>query len=99
MNFSLLTTALGRLRLVGFLEGCSFLVLLGIAMPLKYLAGQPAAVRQVGTAHGVLFVLYVLLVLQNALESRWPLRKTLLALVASFLPLGPFWADRHLFRE
>ncbi|UYZ64556.1 DUF3817 domain-containing protein [Hymenobacter weizhouensis] len=98
MNSSLLTTALGRLRVIGFLEGWSFLILLLIAMPLKYLAGQPAAVRHVGMAHGLLFVLYVLLVLQNALEHRWSLRKTLLALLASFIPLGTFWADRHLFR-
>ncbi len=99
MDSSLLTTPLGRLRVVAFLEGCSFLLLLGVAMPLKYLAGQPEPVRQVGMAHGILFVLYVLLVIQNALESRWSVRKVLLALVASFLPLGTFWADRHLFRS
>lgn len=98
MNLSLLTTPLGRLRVVAFLEGVSFLVLLLVAMPLKYLAGQPAAVRQVGMVHGILFVLYVLLVLQNALESRWPLRKAGLALLASLVPLGTFWADKRLFR-
>ena len=48
-------TSLGRLRVVGFWEGISFLVLLGIAMPLKYLAGWPDAVRVVGMAHGVFF--------------------------------------------
>ena len=99
MNHSLLTTPLDRLRVVAFLEGVSFLVLLFVAMPLKYLAGQPEAVRQVGAAHGVLFVLYVLLVTQNALKSRWPLRKVLLALLASLVPLGTFWADKRLFRE
>lgn len=98
MKASLLTTALGRLRVVGFLEGWSFLVLLLIAMPLKYLAGQPLAVRYVGMAHGLLFVLYVLLVLQNALENRWSWRKTALALLASLVPLGTFWADRKLFQ-
>ena len=98
MNSSLLSTSLGRLRVVGFLEGWSFLILLLVAMPLKYLANQPQAVRYVGMAHGLLFVAYVALVLQNALESRWPLRKTLLALLASFIPLGPFWAERRLFR-
>jgi len=97
MNSSLLTTALGRLRVVAFLEGCSFLLLLGVAMPLKYLAGQPEPVRQVGTAHGILFVLYVLLLLQNALENRWSWRKVMLGLIASIIPLGTFWADRHLF--
>ena len=93
----LLLTSLGRLRLIGFLEGVSLLVLLGIAMPLKYLAGQPAAVRYVGMAHGVLFVVYVLLVIQVAIGHRWSFGKTALALVASIFPFGTFWADRRLF--
>ncbi|GAB3305383.1 hypothetical protein GCM10027348_34920 [Hymenobacter tenuis] len=99
MLSSLLRTSFGRLRAVGFLEGISFLVLLGIAMPLKYLAGQPEAVRIVGMAHGVLFVLYVLLVLQVAIEHSWSWRKALLALVVSVVPFGTFWADKRLFRE
>ncbi|GAB2791065.1 integral membrane protein [Hymenobacter luteus] len=99
MLSSLLRTSLGRLRVVGFLEGISFLVLLGIAMPLKYLLGQPEAVRMVGMAHGLLFVAYVLLVLQVSLERSWSWRKALLALAASLVPLGTFWADKKLFRE
>ena len=92
-----LLTGLGRLRLVAILEGVSFLVLLLIAMPLKYLAGQPQAVRHVGMAHGVLFVVYVLLVIQVAIERRWSFGKTALALGASVFPFGTFWADRRLF--
>ncbi|UOQ54830.1 DUF3817 domain-containing protein [Hymenobacter cellulosivorans] len=92
-------TPLGRLRVVGFLEGVSFLVLLGIAMPLKYLAGQPEAVKAVGMAHGVLFVLYVLLVLQVSILHSWSWGKALLALVVSFLPFGTFWAEKKLFQE
>ncbi|GAA4005255.1 DUF3817 domain-containing protein [Hymenobacter fastidiosus] len=98
MLASLLRTSLGRLRVVGFLEGVSFLVLLGIAMPLKYLAGQPDAVRVVGMAHGVLFVLYVLLVIQVSLELSWSWRKALLALVVSVVPFGTFWAEKKLFQ-
>lgn len=92
-------TPLGRLRVVGFLEGVSFLVLLGIAMPLKYLAGQPEAVKAVGMAHGVLFVLYVLLVLQVSILRSWSWGKALLALVVSFIPFGTFWAEKRLFQE
>jgi integral membrane protein len=98
MLSSLLRTSLGRLRAVGFLEGISFLLLLGIAMPLKYLAHEPAAVRIVGMAHGVLFVLYVLLVLQVSLEHSWSWRKALLALVVSVVPFGTFWAEKRLFK-
>ena len=92
-----LQTALGRLRLVGYLEGVSFLVLLLIAMPLKYLAHQPAAVRLVGMAHGLLFLLYVFLLIQNTIEHSWTWRKATLAFLASLVPLGTFWADRRLF--
>jgi integral membrane protein len=93
-----LFTGLGRLRLVALLEGLSFLVLLLIAMPLKYLAGQPLAVRQVGMAHGVLFVLYVLLLLQQGIARSWSFRQMALGLVASVVPLGTFWADKKLFK-
>jgi integral membrane protein len=96
MNF--LLTALGRLRLVSILEGLSLLVLLGIAMPLKYLAHLPEAVRIVGLIHGVLFVSYVLLLAQNAIEQRWPFRKAGLALLLSVVPFGAFYAERRLFQ-
>ena len=93
-----LLTGLGRLRLVAFLEGISFLVLLLIAMPLKYLAGQPQAVKQVGMVHGLLFVLYLFLLLQQGLERRWSVGKLGLGFLASLVPLGTFWADKKLFR-
>ena len=95
---SWLKSTVGRLRVAGFLEGISFLALLGIAMPLKYLAGRPEAVRVVGMAHGVLFILYVVLVLLARREQRWPLRTTAWLLVAAFLPFGPFLADARLLR-
>lgn len=93
-----LLTSLGRLRLVSILEGLSLLGLLGIAMPLKYVLHQPAAVRLVGLLHGVLFVSYVLLLAQNAIEQRWPLRKVGLGLLLSVVPFGAFYAERRLFQ-
>ncbi|GAA3966903.1 DUF3817 domain-containing protein [Hymenobacter antarcticus] len=96
MNF--ISTALGRLRLIAILEGVSLLVLLLIAMPLKYLAGQPGAVRVVGMAHGVFFVLYVLLLIQQGIARRWSWRTMALGFVASLVPLGTFWADKKLFQ-
>ena len=94
-----LSTVLGRLRLVGFLEGLSFLLLLGVAMPLKYLAGEPSAVRVVGMAHGVLFLAYLAAILQAQVEYGWSWRKSALLVIASLLPFGPFVADRKLLRE
>ncbi|QKG51415.1 DUF3817 domain-containing protein [Hymenobacter sp. BRD67] len=84
-----LNTSLGRLRGISILEGLSLLVLLGIAMPLKYLAGQPEAVRIVGMAHGIFFISYVLLLVQNTIEQGWSVGKAALGLVLSVLPFGP----------
>ena len=94
----LLKTSLGRLRIIGFAEGVSYLILLGIAMPLKYLYQLPQAVRVTGMIHGLLFVLYVLYVIIVAIELRWSFRKIILAFLASLISFGTFWADVRLFR-
>jgi integral membrane protein len=99
MVSELIKSALGRLRIIAFLEGISFLVLLGIAMPLKYLAGVPQAVRVVGMAHGVLFVLFVLLLIQVAIEKSWSFKKSALSFVSSLVPFGTFYADARWFRN
>jgi len=95
----MLKTPLGRLRFIGWWEGVSFLLLLGVAMPLKYLAGEPAAVRVVGMAHGILFMLYVLAALQAAVEHHWTWKRTAIVLVASVLPAGPFVIDAKILRQ
>ncbi|RYF74885.1 MAG: DUF3817 domain-containing protein [Cytophagaceae bacterium] len=88
-----------RLRLVGFAEGLSFLILVFIAVPLKRIGGHPEAVQVVGPIHGLLFVMYVLTVIQAKTEYNWPLGKTLLALLASVIPGGTFYADHKIFRN
>ena len=95
----MLRTTLGRLRLVSLAEGVSFLVLLGIAMPLKYFAGMPGAVRVVGLLHGILFVLFVLAVFEAVGSLRWGARQVALALLASLVPFGTLLLDRRLRRE
>jgi integral membrane protein len=94
-----LATPLGRLRLIGNLEGWSFVVLLFIAMPLKYLADQPEAVRIVGMAHGILFVGAVIAVAHAHFAYRWRWQRSLLLVGAMLLPFGPFIADRKLLRR
>lgn len=89
-------TPLDRFRIIAFLEGLSYLILLGIAMPLKYMADMPLAVKYVGWAHGVLFVLYMVTLAHAAREHRWSLLKVALAFVASLVPFGTFWLDRRL---
>lgn len=93
------TSALRSFRLVAFLEGLSFVVLLFIAMPLKYYAGLPLAVRVVGIVHGVLFIGFVITLLRAATVHRWPVSRSLVAFVASLLPLGTFVFDRSLRAE
>ena len=94
-----MSTPLGRLRTIGFLEGTSFLVLLGIAMPLKKFAGIPEAVTIVGWIHGLLFMLFVAAVFQVSVARKWPVKRILAALAASVIPFGPFVLDGWLRRE
>jgi integral membrane protein len=92
-------TALRQLRLVALLEGTSFLVLLFIAMPLKYLAALPLAVRIVGSVHGVLFLMFMAVLYRAGTARGWPLRRWLIAFGSSVVPFGTFMFDRSLRRE
>jgi integral membrane protein len=97
--FSLLKTPLGRLRIIAFVEGLSFLILLFVAMPLKYIWQQPLAVRQFGSLHGLLFVLYILFVILCSIEYRWKFWKVGILLLISVIPFGNFYADKHYLGE
>ena len=92
-------TVLRQLRLVAFLEGSSFVLLLFVAMPLKYLAGYPLAVRIAGSIHGALFLLFLVALYRAAEDRAWPFRRSLTAFVASLLPFGTFVFDASLRRE
>ena len=92
-------TSLRHLRLVALLEGLSFVFLLFVAMPLKYFAGLPLAVRLAGSLHGILFVTFVLVLGRAALEHRWSAIRSLLAFVSSLVPFGTFVLDRSLRAE
>ena len=93
----LFKTALGRLRIIAFIEGCSYL-LLGFTMILKYKFSMPQPNYVVGLAHGILFVLYIVLLLQVSFLQKWSIIKMFWAFIASLIPLGTFYADKVLFR-
>jgi integral membrane protein len=95
---ALAASIIRQLRLIGLVEGVSFLVLLGIAMPLKYLADLPQAVRVVGMIHGLLFVVYLAAGMHAAWALHWPVSRTSRVLGAAILPAGPFLIDRWLRR-
>ena len=92
------STPIGRLRLVALAEGVSFLVLLGIAMPLKYVADVPLAVRIAGWIHGVLFIAVCFTVARTAGELGWSRWQVARVVIAALFPFGPFVIDRGLAR-
>ena len=89
-------SSVGRVRLAGMIEGVSFLLLMGVAMPLKYLAGMPEAVKLAGWCHGVLFILYCAAIFSAWANGKLPFSKSAIAFVASLIPFGPFLIDRKL---
>jgi integral membrane protein len=93
------TSTLSLLRKVGFAEGISFLILLLIAMPLKYMMDMPLAVKITGSAHGALFVIYVGLAYYAKEVYQWPFNKFLMAFMAAWLPLGTFFFDARLKKD
>ncbi|MEX2593266.1 MAG: DUF3817 domain-containing protein [Anditalea sp.] len=91
--------ALRRFRIISIAEGISLVLLLFIAMPLKWIFGMPEMVRYLGWIHGILFILYVLILFPTSRSLKWTFSITFLALVASMLPFGPFLFDRKLKNE
>jgi integral membrane protein len=84
------------LRKVALFEAVSFLVLMGIAMPLKYFWGMPSAVKVVGWAHGVLFMVFCVALAQTFWVAKWPMGRAIMVFVAALLPFGPFVVDRRM---
>ena len=91
--------SLKQFKLVAFLEGLSYLALLFIAMPLKYMADMPMAVHITGSVHGLLFCAFVLLLFRVATEHDWSIKRSAWAFIASLVPFGTFVLDRELKRE
>jgi integral membrane protein len=91
-----MTTHGSFLRSVALTEGVSFLLLLGIAMPLKYLADMPGPVKVVGWAHGVLFILLVALLAHAVAKRGWSVSRAGMVFVSALLPFGPFVVDRRM---
>ena len=86
-------------RSVAYIEGISYVLLVFVAMPLKYWADFPMAVRAVGAAHGALFVLFIILLVRAASECNWPAARWVVAFLSSLVPFGTFAFDKSLKRE
>lgn len=96
----LLKTNIGRLRIIGFLEGISLLLLLFIAMPLKYIFKHPEGTQVMGTLHGGLFLLFIFNTLLVGVEQGWKFRQTTWkVLLACIIPFGTFYIDRKILSK
>lgn len=96
----LLKTNVGRLRIVGFLEGVSAILLFFIAVPLKYIWGYPQWSQIIGTAHGALFILFILNTMSVAGDQKWKFTGTTWkVLLASVVPFGTFYIDSKILRH
>ncbi len=82
-------------RKIALAEGVSFLLLLFIAMPLKYWAGYPMAVTVVGGIHGLLFVAFVVMALETKREYKLSWGWFVKAFIASILPFGTFVMEKE----
>ncbi|WP_333624688.1 DUF3817 domain-containing protein [Sphingobacterium siyangense] len=92
-------TPLGRLRLLSYLEGISLLILVFIAVPLKYWVQQPMLVKALGPIHGMLFLWFVISTLSVGVERHWKFRQTTWkVLLACLIPFGTFYIDRCILK-
>lgn len=95
-----LRTTTGRLRFYAFLEGVSLLVLVFVAVPLKYYFGNPSLVKSIGPIHGTLFLLFVFNALRTGIEQQWKFSETTWkVVVACFIPFGTFYIDYKILRN
>jgi integral membrane protein len=86
-------------RKVSIAEGISYLLLLFVAMPLKYGLNIPEAVKYTGWAHGVLFVAYMAILAYIWLDKGWKFSLVFKAGIAALLPFGPFWFDKKYLKD
>ena len=84
-------------RIVSFLEGLSYVLLLFVGVPVKYGAGNDILVKILGMPHGILFMAYIVLALLIRQQMQWDRRATLFVLAASIIPFGTFYINRKYF--
>lgn len=96
--FKLIKTNIGRLRLLGYIEGVSLLLLIGIAVPLKYYLHLPQLTRIPGSIHGALFLLFIFNTISVAIEYRWKTALVLKVITACIIPFGTFYIDHKILK-
>lgn len=96
----LLKSKIGRLRVIGYLEGISLLLLLFVAVPLKYQFDNPMGTQVLGPIHGALFLLFVINTLSVGVEQNWQFKQTTWkVLLACLIPFGTFYIDKAILSK
>lgn len=95
----LLKTKIGQMRILGFLEGITLLILVFLAVPMKYLFDNPIVSKTVGPIHGGIFILFLISTFRVGSEQAWKFKETTWKIVlACFIPFGTFYIDHSLLR-
>jgi integral membrane protein len=94
-----LSKPLSRLRFIGLLEGCTLLILVVIAVPLRHLAGFPIATRIIGPIHGLVFILYLVALIDCISAGAWTSREITRGAIACLIPFGTFLNDGLIKRK
>ena len=81
-------------RMISYLEGISYLLILFVTMPLKYLFASPEPNKVIGMAHGVLFLLYIVMAIIVKYDKKWNNKTLAIVLLCSIIPFGTFWMDK-----
>ena len=85
-------------RITSYLEGISYLLLLGVGVPLKYLANDDSWVKALGMPHGILFIAYIFLVIVIKQKLNWDNKTMFIVLLAAIIPFGTFYVDRKYLK-
>jgi integral membrane protein len=85
-----------KFGLINTVEGYSYLILLFIAMPLKYILALPIAVKIAGMTHGILFIIFCILLVQSWLDTKWAFRENIVFFIASLIPFGTFFTKKRI---
>ena len=86
-------------KIIALIEGISLLLLFFFAMPMKYLFDQPVFVKNIGMAHGILFILYIIMAIMLKVEENWNLKKLGIICLASIVPFGTFYIEKKYLRN
>lgn len=95
----LFNSNIGRLRILGLFEGISLLILLFIAVPLKYKYNDPSLVKTMGPIHGALFLVFVVNSISVAIQQKWRVGVTVKVLLSCILPFGTFYIDHYILKS